>query len=45
MFVLNDYMKKNLRFIIPVAALIVLAIIFGIMYFKYYLLLKSIGFK
>ena len=32
MFVLNDYMKKNLRFIIPVAALIVLAIIFGIMY-------------
>ena len=32
MFVLNDYMKKNLRFITPVAALIVLAIIFGIMY-------------
>lgn len=31
-FVRNDSMKKNLRFIIPVSALIVLALIFGIMY-------------
>lgn len=31
-FVRNDYMKKNQRFIIPVVAIVVLALAFGVMY-------------